>query len=1076
MLAAERKTCKEKQFAWSPKYSSAVENKNFWKTILMLKRNHAKPHQNIILWAGKMGIEDIGSMTITHINSHLRQAQKQLRAVQQEAVQLRENHLRELLEITRENEDDKQHERRLQILIRAHKQQYAYKKIQAILKPKQRAGLSHILVPDEGDPKAYPYDPDKVATWKMIYDHELLQNYLLKRNSSHFGQAHGTPFTIPPLTAIDWSATSEHAKEMLDNRKIHPDLNQKNPFVQEVLQYIATRQQLPDIDISITPEEVARGFRRWKETTSTSPSGCHLGLRRIPAIPTSDKNMEKIRLQILNVQTSIINIPLQQGFSPIRWQTVINAMLEKIPGKPLLHKLRVIHIMEADYNLTLKMIFGRRLMKNCEKHGTLGEIQDGFRKGRSTTRTLLHNELLNDYNKRLRIDNYVGMTDISGCFDRILPNIISLLNQRNGCPETAVKMHATTLQKAKYYIKTQSGISEQYYSNSMTPVYGNGQGAGDSPSQWSQESAMLFHIYEKLVSGAKMSLRNGTSLVEIPMAAFADDTNLMGNNDKGTKTASDLIEDVQQAFTTWDKLLHATGHFMELGKCACYLSIWKFQDDGYAYTMPPEEHQQMIYVTDPQGRKQQIPQLQTNKALKLLGVMKCPIGDQQDEVARLKSKSDNYARRINTNALTRSEAKLAYETFYIPALRYSLNITAINQTDMENIQAKATAAFLAAQGFNRHMPREVVYAPILYQGVGMRHLFDLQGADSTRLLLQEMNSEHTTTSRMITAVLDTIQMEAGIGKHILNDCRPLDYIEWGWIPQIRDFLHHINGRIVMENSRPKTYRENDTYLMDSEYLLKITQRERIYIHRCRIFLQVATISDITTADGQRIHEAWTSPSSEKPSKSTLNWPRQDSPNRTAWKAWEKFLRSFCQQQGKLRRPLGRWNGHKTPRIYKAYVSHDHSMLWTHSGRHYDGHPIKGARRRAMIYYRTSTTEVTSPPIDAIPTEEITQSKEEIRVTKPAACIPQRRQKTQITPWYKRSPPHLQHIIGDIEVMSDDLIKEKLTGTPNIQAASDGGHDPESGISTFGWTVAINKEIIARGRGPAQGHPDIAESF
>jgi hypothetical protein len=34
---------------------------------------------------------------------------------------------------------------------------------------------------------------------------------------------------------------------------------------------------------------------------------------------------------------------------------------------------------------------------------------------------LLHNELINDYNKWLRLDNYVGMTDISGCFDQILP-------------------------------------------------------------------------------------------------------------------------------------------------------------------------------------------------------------------------------------------------------------------------------------------------------------------------------------------------------------------------------------------------------------------------------------------------------------------------------------------------------------------------------------------------------------------------------------------------------------------------------------------------------------------------------
>jgi hypothetical protein len=68
-----------------------------------------------------------------------------------------------------------------------------------------------------------------------------------------------------------------------------------------------------------------------------------------------------------------MNIPIGTGFLPTRWQVVVNAMLEKIEGKPFLHKLRVIHILEADYNLALKEIFGHRLMQNCESYGTLGD-------------------------------------------------------------------------------------------------------------------------------------------------------------------------------------------------------------------------------------------------------------------------------------------------------------------------------------------------------------------------------------------------------------------------------------------------------------------------------------------------------------------------------------------------------------------------------------------------------------------------------------------------------------------------------------------------------------------------------
>jgi hypothetical protein len=50
--------------------------------------------------------------------------------------------------------------------------------------------------------------------------------------------------------------------------------------------------------------------------------------------------------------------PNQNGFFTEAVQNRYQHHVRKIPGKPLLHKLRVIHILEADYNLTLKNIFG----------------------------------------------------------------------------------------------------------------------------------------------------------------------------------------------------------------------------------------------------------------------------------------------------------------------------------------------------------------------------------------------------------------------------------------------------------------------------------------------------------------------------------------------------------------------------------------------------------------------------------------------------------------------------------------------------------------------------------------------
>jgi hypothetical protein len=92
--------------------------------------------------------------------------------------------------------------------------------------------------------------------------------------------------------------------------------------------------------------------------------------------------------------------------------------------------------------------------------------------------------------------------------------------------------------------------------------------------------------------------------------------------------------------------------------------------------------------------------------------------------------------------------------------------------------------------------------------------------------------------------------------------------------------------------------------MDSPYLQQQTRLERIYIHRYRIYLQVATLSDIATAAGTQIHNLWYKVRAERPSKSTLIWPRQNPPNKTAWNAWVRFLRSFTNQTGRLKKSLG----------------------------------------------------------------------------------------------------------------------------------------------------------------------------
>jgi hypothetical protein len=69
-------------------------------------------------------------------------------------------------------------------------------------------------------------------------------------------------------------------------------------------------------------------------------------------------------------------------------------------------------------------------------------------------------------------------------------------------------------------------------------------------------------------------------------------------------------------------------------------------------------------------------------------------------------------------------------------------------------------------GYNRHMPREVVFCSTKYQGIGLQHLYNVQGSEGTRLILQEL--KHTGSTRtMLKYLLEVIQMESGLGNPIL---------------------------------------------------------------------------------------------------------------------------------------------------------------------------------------------------------------------------------------------------------------------------------------------------------------------
>jgi hypothetical protein len=111
----------------------------------------------------------------------------------------------------------------------------------------------------------------------MIDTKVELEAAILARNQKHFAKAQGTPFTIPPLAAMgsnsQFGNTTDSSTQAIE---LPPGAFRETATVMEVLAE-ATNTPPPQWSDKINFEAFIKGLLRWRETTSTSPSGRHLG-------------------------------------------------------------------------------------------------------------------------------------------------------------------------------------------------------------------------------------------------------------------------------------------------------------------------------------------------------------------------------------------------------------------------------------------------------------------------------------------------------------------------------------------------------------------------------------------------------------------------------------------------------------------------------------------------------------------------------------------------------------------------------------------------------------------------------
>jgi hypothetical protein len=324
-------------------------------------------------------------------------------------------------------------------LLHREKSRIDFGVIKKAMKPRTSKGIQYLDIPDAHSPN----------TWIRITNPTIIEDRLLTRNIEHFGQAKDTLFAKAPLSKVfGYQGVNQAATQIIEHGAIPEDIAGENTYINKFLDKLSSGKVIEVAD-TITFEEFKTGLQKWKEKTTTSPLGRHLGHYKLLLnlnIYESEQQKENLSESILKVYYNIAMTAIKLGQPVDRWKNITTCMIEKTPGVSRLDKLRVIHIFEADYNLILKIMWSRKAIWKIHNNNLLNDGQAGSHPGCRAIDVAIQKEMKYNYSKLTRTPLITVDNDAKSCFNRILCNVAMLVSQYYGITQNMCSLQAATLE------------------------------------------------------------------------------------------------------------------------------------------------------------------------------------------------------------------------------------------------------------------------------------------------------------------------------------------------------------------------------------------------------------------------------------------------------------------------------------------------------------------------------------------------------------------------------------------------------------------------------------------------------
>ena len=188
-------------------------------------------------------------------------------------------------------------------------------------------------------------------------------------------------------------------------------------------------------------------------------------------------------------------------------------------------------------------------------------------------------------------------------------------------------------------------------------------------------------------------------------------------------------------------------------------------------------------------------------------------------------------------------------------------------------------------------PRAVVFGTSTYGGMGWESMNSIQIYEKIKSFIRNIRTS-TRLGNLLQVATSTAQIHAGISDSILKtDIRWHNWSPESWFTHFSINLQSIGGSMETHLLVNGPTRKYDRNLMNIFLRLNLTDIEMDYLNKCRLYLQVIMVADITTLDGRTILEDYAQ--CKKVRSSVLQWPYQVEPPKKMKAMWISAMNRLC---------------------------------------------------------------------------------------------------------------------------------------------------------------------------------------